>query len=80
MFRYRTKGVCSRAIDLEITDGIITYCKFDGGCMGNTEGLSRMVVGRKAEEVKNMLRGVPCKGPSSCPDQLSYAIEAYENQ
>ena len=39
-----------------------------------------MVIGRKADDVKEILRGVPCRGDTSCPDQLSKAIEAYEQQ
>lgn len=74
---YKTRGTCSSAIDLEIENGIITACSFTNGCRGNTEGLSRMVVGQDAREVMNRLRGVPCRGATSCPDQLSRAIEQY---
>ena len=28
MFTYKTNGTCSVQIDLEIQDGVITYCKF----------------------------------------------------
>lgn len=77
MYVYKTSGTCSRAIELEIQNGVITHCKFDGGCKGNTEGLARMVVGRKANEVAESLAGVPCRGATSCPDQLSRAIKAY---
>lgn len=75
--KYQTKGVCARAIDLEIENGVITKCVFDGGCRGNTQGLSRMVIGRPAQEVMTTLRGVECRGNTSCPDQLSHAIEKY---
>ena len=47
MFTYKTQGTCSTSIDLEIQDGVITYCKIHDGCPGNTEGLARMVTGRK---------------------------------
>ena len=77
MFTYTTSGTCSVQIDLEIQNGIITYCKFTRGCAGNTEGLARMVVGQNAEEVARRLEGVPCRGNTSCPDQLSKAIRAY---
>ena len=81
MYHYVTRGTCSRAIDLEITDGVITYCAFDGGCRGNTKGLAKMVIGRKAEEVAELLSGVPCRpgpdGMTSCPDQLARAIRSY---
>ena len=79
MFSYKTHGTCSTQIDLEIRDGIITYCKFTRGCTGNTEGLARMVVGQKAEDGAARLEGVPCRGNTSCPDQLSKAIRAYHD-
>ena len=80
MFEYKTKGTCSTQIDLEIENGIITQCVFHNGCRGNTQGLARMVIGRKADDVKALLRGVICRGNTSCPDQLAHAIEAYEQQ
>ncbi len=79
MYHYRTRGTCSTAIDLEIRDGIITHCKIHNGCKGNTEGLSRLVIGRNAEEVANELAGIPCRGDTSCPDQLSRAIRSYHD-
>ena len=80
MFEYKTRGTCSTQIDLEIEDGVITACKIHNGCKGNTQGLSRMVIGRKADEVKELLRGIPCRGNTSCPDQLARAIDAFEAQ
>ena len=77
MYTYKTQGTCSTAIDLEIRDGIISHCLIHNGCKGNTEGLARMVIGQKAEEVARRLSGVPCRGTTSCPDQLSRAIAAY---
>ena len=78
--RYQTRGTCSTAIDLEIENDVITHCQFTNGCRGNTQGLARMVIGRKADDVKALLRGVICRGNTSCPDQLAHAIEAYEQQ
>ena len=77
MKHYKTHVTCSTDIALEIEDGIVTYCKFTNGCRGNTEGLARMVIGQKAEDVAQRLEGVPCRGNTSCPDQLSKAIRAY---
>ena len=79
MFTYHTRGTCSTSMDLEIRDGMITYCKIHNGCKGNTEGLSRMVIGQNAEEVAARLEGIPCRGGTSCPDQLSKAIRAYRD-
>jgi len=77
---YRTHGTCSTSIDLEIDHGVITACSFTKGCQGNALGLSKMVVGQDAREVMQKLRGIPCQGNTSCPDQLSHAIEQYLNQ
>lgn len=79
MFTYKTSGTCATQIDLEIRDGIITYCKFTKGCRGNTTGLALAVTGQNAEEVANKLAGIPCRGDTSCPDQLSKAIRAYHD-
>lgn len=81
MFTYKTRGTCSVSIDLEIDENnTITHCRFNQGCKGNTAGLSRMVIGRDASEVRDLLRGIPCRGDTSCPDQLSHAIEALQQK
>ena len=79
MFTYKTKGTCSSQIDLEIRDGVITHCKFTGGCRGNTVGLAAAVIGQNAEEIASRLEGIPCRGNTSCPDQLAKAIRAYHD-
>ncbi len=79
MFVYKTQGTCSREIDLEIKNGVITACKFVGGCAGNTQGLATMVVGQNAQDVRQRLQGIQCRGNTSCPDQLSKAIDAYQD-
>ena len=78
MFTYKCNGTCSTQIDLEIQDGIITFCKFTRGCKGNTEGLARTVIGQNAEEIASRLEGIECRGNTSCPDQLAKAIRAYK--
>ena len=69
MFSYKCHGTCSTSIDLEIRDGVITYCKIN----------KKMVTGQKADEVAEKLAGIPCRGDTSCPDQLSRAIRAYHD-
>ena len=73
--RFKTHGTCSTAIDLEIENDVIVSCAFTNGCRGNALGLSAMVVGQNARDVMKKLRGIPCQGSTSCPDQLSKAIE-----
>lgn len=73
---YKTSGTCSRSITVEIEDGIITECSFFGGCSGNTQGVATLVKGMKVEDAINKLRGIRCgMRTTSCPDQLSKALE-----
>lgn len=73
---FQPKGVCSNAIDVEVEGGIIKSVKFTGGCNGNTQGISRLVVGMKAEDAISRLKGIKCGFKStSCPDQLALALE-----
>lgn len=73
---YQPKGVCSNAIDVELEEGIIKSVKFTGGCNGNTQGISRLVVGMKAEDAISRLRGIKCGFKNtSCPDQLACALQ-----
>ncbi len=73
---YRTQGTCSSAIEYEVADGVVTACRFVGGCPGNTQGVARLVIGRKVEDVIAMLKGIQCRGGTSCPDQLARALES----
>ena len=71
---YTPKGVCSRKIEIDIENGIINKVRFVGGCNGNTQGISKLVEGMKAEDVISRLEGVNCNGRgTSCPDQLPKA-------
>ncbi|MBP3274968.1 MAG: TIGR03905 family TSCPD domain-containing protein [Butyrivibrio sp.] len=77
---YKTKGTCSTQIDLDVVDGLIRNVKFTNGCNGNLQGISKLVEGMKAEEAIEKLRGIKCGFKNtSCPDQLSYAIEQAMN-
>ncbi len=68
--------VCSSAIEIELKNGVIHKVAFSGGCPGNTEGLSRLVVGMTPEQVIATLQGIRCGGKStSCPDQLAIALK-----
>ena len=76
MKTYNTQGTCSRAIEYEVANGVLTACRFIGGCPGNTVGVAKLAVGRKVEEVISLLKGIPCRNGTSCPDQLARALEA----
>lgn len=78
MNTYMTKGVCSAKINYEIKNGIIESVEFINGCQGNLLGISSLVKGMKVEEAISKLKGIDCKGKgTSCPDQLSKALEEY---
>ena len=74
---YITQGTCSKMIHVELDDNdIIQQVFFLGGCNGNTQGISALVKGQKASDVIGRVRGIRCGiRPTSCPDQLSNAIE-----
>ena len=76
MNTYKTHGTCSRAIEYEVQNGIVTECRFVGGCMGNTQGVAALVKGMKVEDAIARLKGIQCgfRG-TSCPDQLACALE-----
>lgn len=73
---YRTRGVCSRMIHVEVEDGIITDARFVGGCNGNTQGVAALVKGMAVEDAIARLSGIDCNGRgTSCPDQLANALK-----
>lgn len=75
-FRYMTQGTCSTAIDIELNGDIIKSVRFHGGCNGNTNGISALVKGMKAEEAIEKLSGIRCGFKNtSCPDQLARALK-----
>ena len=73
---YRTKGVCSRMVIVDVEDGVITDCQFIGGCAGNTKGVAALVKGMTAEDAIGKIKGIRCGfKDTSCPDQLARALE-----
>ncbi|MGN0808103.1 MAG: TIGR03905 family TSCPD domain-containing protein [Candidatus Coproplasma sp.] len=78
-FKYTTSGTCSRQITFEVDDeNKIHSVRFLGGCAGNTQGVSRLAEGRDIDEVHDLVKGVLCRNGTSCPDQLSKAIEKFK--
>ena len=75
-YRYEPQGVCSYEMIIEVERDTIKKVTIEGGCAGNTVGVSRLVEGMKIDEAIKRLKGIPCglKG-TSCPDQLSKALE-----
>ena len=81
MMQYKTKGVCSRAITFDVVDNKLTQVRFNGGCSGNTQGLSALLEGMEVDEAIRRLDGIKCgPRPTSCPDQLATALKMYKAQ
>ena len=77
MFTYYPQGVCSQMIELELDGDIIKSVEFTGGCHGNLQAVSRLVVGLTVDEACDKLEGIRCGfKPTSCPDQLCKALKA----
>lgn len=73
---YTPQGVCSRGMDVETEDGLITQVVITGGCAGNAQGMANLLRGMTVEEAIKRLEGIDCKGRgTSCPDQLSKALK-----
>lgn len=73
---YKTKGVCSQEIHLELDGDTIKHVEFIGGCHGNTQGVARLVEGMKATDAIAKMEGIRCGfKPTSCPDQLARALK-----
>ena len=78
---YNTNGTCSRQILFDVTkDNKVTNVKFVSGCLGNTQGVARLVNGRDIDEVISLLSGIQCRGNTSCPDQLAKALIKYKEE
>ena len=72
---FRPRGVCSHEMRVEIEDGIIRKVAVKGGCSGNLQGISKLLVGMRAEDAIERMEGIRCGFKhTSCPDQLARAL------
>ena len=80
-YTYYPQGVCSQRMDVEVEDGKIQKVEVLGGCNGNLQGISRLVVGMDVEEAIRRMEGIRCGGkPTSCPDQLACALKQMKEE
>ena len=69
-------GVCSKLMIIDAKEGVIEQVQIVGGCHGNTQGLSKLLVGMKVEEAIHRLEGIDCRERgTSCPDQMAQALK-----
>lgn len=74
-YKFRTRGVCAGELSFELEDGKLYNVSFRGGCNGNLKAISKLVEGKDAAEIADILAGNTCGFKStSCADQLACAI------
>ena len=77
IYTYRPQGVCSQSMEVEVENGKILRVEVLGGCSGNLQGISRLLVGMDVDEAIRRMEGIRCGfKPTSCPDQLAQALKA----
>ena len=77
---YKTRGVCSQAIQFELDGDTIKHVNFIGGCSGNTQGVAQLAEGMDVEDAIERLSGIKCGSKAtSCPDQLAKALKEAAN-
>lgn len=75
MYQYTPRGVCSRAININLDAGKVSHVEFVGGCDGNLKAVSRLIEGMTVEEVAAVLEGNTCgRRRTSCADQLVHGL------
>lgn len=81
-FKYNPIGVCPRELDIVVNteDKTVSDICFKGGCSGNHRGLCALIKGMNINEASDKLKGIKCGNrETSCPDQLSKALEEIDN-
>ena len=75
-YTFKTTGTCSKLIDFDLDDGIVSNIVFTSGCNGNLKGISALCDGMRAEDIISRTEGICCGfKKTSCPDQLAKALK-----
>ena len=77
-YSFDPQRVCSKKFFFSLDEeNRLHDVKFLGGCPGNLPAIGKLVEGKDAKEIADILRGNDCGGRgTSCADQLSVAIDA----
>ena len=77
---YKPQDVCSQKITFDLTDGVLSDVRVEGGCNGNLKGICALLEGMKAQDVVDRFSGIRCGfKKTSCPDQIAQAIKKAQN-
>ena len=76
-YRFKPEGVCSIRLDFDLDDSSKLHnVVFTGGCNGNLKAIGKLVEGKDAAEIADILRGNRCgMRNTSCADQFARAID-----
>lgn len=72
---YKTRGVCSQAIQFELDGDTIKHVNFIGGCSGNTQGVARLVEGMKVKDAIARLEGTTVVKTNFLPGSAGKGIK-----
>ena len=77
IYERKNKGTCSVLTRVDLADDhTIRKVEVMGGCNGNLKGICQLLQGMKAEDAIQRMKGTTCgPRPTSCPDQISHALE-----
>ena len=77
IYEPKNKGTCSVLTRVDLAeDHTIRKVEVMGGCNGNLKGICQLLQGMKAEDAIQRMKGTTCgPRPTSCPDQISHALE-----
>lgn len=77
IYERKNKGTCSVLTRVDLADDhTIRKVEVMGGCNGNLKGICQLLEGMKAEDAIQRMKGTTCgPRPTSCPDQISHALE-----
>lgn len=65
---------------IDYEDDKIVNVKVIGGCNGNLQGISKLLVGMDIHEATSRLEGIRCGMKStSCPDQIAKALKTIKD-
>lgn len=80
-YSYKASGTCTRQIDFDINENIISNVTFYGGCPGNLAAISRVVEGKTVDEIEKLFKDIKCGNkPTSCTAQLAQAVRKAYNE
>ncbi len=81
-YQYTTQDTCATQITFDLEDNVVHNIEFTGGCNGNLKAIPRILDGWTVEQIEEKMKGITCgRRPTSCVDQLAYAVrKKYDQQ